>query len=70
MPCVKVKEVSVGIDATDVKVVAAVFDEVSANTGVIPATSEEVAIVAAVTQTTMRLFVSSRINVDTPVPFY
>ena len=70
MPCVKVKEVSVGIDATDVKVVAAVFDEVSANTGVIPATSEEVAIVTAVTQTTMRLFVSSRINVDTPVPFY
>ena len=70
MPCVKVKVVSVGIDVTDVKVVVAVFDEVSANTGVTPAISDAVAIVAAVTQTAMRLFVSSRINVDTPVPFY
>lgn len=70
MPCVKVKELSVGIDATDVKVVVAVFDEVSANTGVTTAISDAVAIVAAVTQTAMRLFVSSRINVDTSVPFY
>ena len=70
MPCVKVKELSVGIDATDVKVVVAVFDEVSANTGVTTAISDAVAIVATVTQTAMRLFVSSRINVDTSVPFY
>ena len=69
MPCVKVKEVSVGIDATDVKAVASVFDEVSANTGVTPATSDDVAIVAAVTQTRMRLFVSSRKNFDIPISF-
>ena len=65
-----VEDVGSAVDAAGAStVVAAVFDEVSANTGVTPATSDEVAIVAAVTQTTMRLLVSSRKNFDILIPF-
>ena len=73
LPWVKVNVEDVGsaVDATGAStVVVAASDEVSANTGVTPATSDEVAIVAAVTQTTMRLLVSSRKNFDMPVPFF
>ena len=72
LPWVKVNVEDVGSAAGAVgasTVVVAASDEVSANTGVTPATSDEVAIVAAVTQTTMRLFVSSRKNFDILIPF-
>ena len=65
-----VEDVGSAVDAAGASTVAvAVSDEVSANTGVTPATSDEVAIVAAVTQTTMRLLVSSRKNFDILIPF-
>ena len=72
LSCVKVNVEDVGSAAGAAgasTVVVAASDEVSANTGVTPATSDEVAIVAAVTQTTMRLLVSSRKNFDILIPF-
>ena len=65
-----VEDVGSAVDAAGAStVVVAVSDKVSANTGVTPATNDEVAIVAAVTQTTMRLLVSSRKNFDILIPF-
>ena len=72
LSCVKVNVEDVGSAAGAAgasTVIVAASDEVSANTGVTPATSDEVAIVAAVTQTTMRLLVSSRKNFDILIPF-